>query len=236
MRAVSNPYGEAERVLFRFAAPADLALWRAFADSEYGGKSTATLQILQDEPVRAAPAGEPGSRHACWAASAPVGHVRLGPRGSQPAFHGAPCPDLSFQVHLISLDTRTVQGTAELAGNYSTGVQEGGAHERLRRSGFCGMHSQVRWAGWSRRGLLALATPIGACLHPQCPRKPRSPWQHTSATHPASCYVRLGPPALWARGVLGQETSSPVLIPLLHSCRRAPSLWTSASTTAWCSG
>ena len=188
----------------------------------------------------AALAGRAGARCAGWGAGQParqLGMCTWAPARSQPTCPRAPFFWALRSLHnwIISTAAR-IQGTAELAGDYSTGVQEGSAHERLRRSGFCGMHSQVGWAGRSRRGLLSLATPIGACTHPQRPRKPRSPWQHTGATRPASCYVRLGPPTLWARGVFGQETSSPVLMPLLHSHRRAPSPWTLASTTAWCSG
>lgn len=36
-----------------------------------------------------------------------------------------------------------MQGAAVLAGHFSTAVNEEGAHERLRRSGFCGMSSKV---------------------------------------------------------------------------------------------
>lgn len=42
-----------------------------------------------------------------------------------------------------ALQPGAVPGTAELAGHFSTVVQEGGGHQQLRRSGFCGMNSKV---------------------------------------------------------------------------------------------
>lgn len=51
-RAVRNPYPDFQRTLFEFTSPADLALWNVFSDSEYGGRSTAALQLSQEEPVR----------------------------------------------------------------------------------------------------------------------------------------------------------------------------------------
>ncbi|GAB4817331.1 hypothetical protein N2152v2_004377 [Parachlorella kessleri] len=37
-----------------------------------------------------------------------------------------------------------VPGSAELCGQFSTQVADEGAHERLKRSGFCGIHSKAR--------------------------------------------------------------------------------------------
>lgn len=50
-RAVRNPFPDAQQTLFQFSSPADIALWNVFSDSEYGGKSTAALQLSEAEPV-----------------------------------------------------------------------------------------------------------------------------------------------------------------------------------------
>ena len=42
-----------ERMLFRFASEADLAIWDKFQDSDVGGKSTVSLNPSLDDPVRA---------------------------------------------------------------------------------------------------------------------------------------------------------------------------------------
>jgi hypothetical protein len=49
--AVQNPYPQAERLLYSFASQEDLKLWTVFSDTEYGGKSTAQLELSGSEPV-----------------------------------------------------------------------------------------------------------------------------------------------------------------------------------------
>ena len=53
LRAVQNPYPQAERLLYSFGTTEDLDLWTLFSDKEYGGKSEAELTMAASEPVRA---------------------------------------------------------------------------------------------------------------------------------------------------------------------------------------
>ena len=54
--AVYNPFGEEERLLFKFGSSADLQRWNVFSDSQYGGHSAAALKLSTEHKVRRWPA------------------------------------------------------------------------------------------------------------------------------------------------------------------------------------
>lgn len=48
---VYNPFGEEERLLFKFGSSADLQRWNVFSDSQYGGHSVAALKLSTEHKV-----------------------------------------------------------------------------------------------------------------------------------------------------------------------------------------
>lgn len=47
-----NPFGEEERLLFKFGSGTDLQRWNVFSDSQYGGHSAAALKLSTEHKVR----------------------------------------------------------------------------------------------------------------------------------------------------------------------------------------
>lgn len=122
-----GPYGEASRLLFQFKTPEDLERWAPFSDAELGGQSTAALKAAADPPVRAPlPALPHAGPAACLALHWLPRQPAPRPQHTRPA-----CAPL--------------QGTAVLAGRYSSALGEG-ADARLRRSGFAGITSRAQGA------------------------------------------------------------------------------------------
>lgn len=140
-----GPYGEASRLLFQFKTPEDLERWAPFSDAELGGQSTAALTAAPDLPVRpcSSCALQPplqalllprGSTHA-WLAGV---HLPAG----RPRHPCHPCRTCRAPPCCCSA---SMQGTAVLAGEYSSALGEG-ADARLRRSGFAGITSRPQGA------------------------------------------------------------------------------------------